>query len=140
MDYMLDLNTSAEVSVEFKKRGAGDLIFAQLAASRSNLTSRDEAMIAEYTRVIGSGQTSYRVSFANRGYQLCQSYPPIFIAPTAFDDEMLAEVSHFRSSGRIPAVVWISKSGGISISRSSQPMVGAWSRSQIDEEYIKAIR
>lgn len=49
---------------------------------------------------------SWRISDANKNYKLCPTYPPYLIVPSCINDETLECVAKFRSSRRIPAVVW----------------------------------
>ncbi|RZC39674.1 myotubularin-related protein 3, partial [Asbolus verrucosus] len=83
---------------------------------------------------------SWRISEANKNYKLCPTYPPYLIVPSCINDETLECVAKFRSSRRIPAVVWRHARNGAVIARCSQPEVGwlGW-RSGEDEDLIKAI-
>ncbi|XP_044260545.1 myotubularin-related protein 3 isoform X1 [Tribolium madens] len=83
---------------------------------------------------------SWRISDANKNYKLCPTYPPYLIVPSCINDETLECVAKFRSSRRIPAVVWRHTKNGAVIARCSQPEVGwlGW-RSSEDEDLIKAI-
>ncbi|XP_063929723.1 myotubularin-related protein 4 isoform X2 [Zophobas morio] len=83
---------------------------------------------------------SWRISEANKSYKLCSTYPPYLIVPSCINDETLEAVAKFRSSRRIPAVVWRHTKNGAVIARCSQPEVGwlGW-RSSEDEDLIKAI-
>lgn len=49
---------------------------------------------------------AWRISFVNKDYSMCQSYPPLLLVPAYISDEVLQTVSKFRSSRRIPTVVW----------------------------------
>lgn len=48
----------------------------------------------------------WRISSVNKNYQLCPSYPPQLLVPSCITDATLETVAKFRSSRRIPAVVW----------------------------------
>lgn len=82
---------------------------------------------------------AWRVSTANADFKLCQSYPKMIIVPACIPDETLQNVASFRSSRRIPSVVWRHSSGAV-IARSSQPEVGwlGWRNSK-DEQLLKAL-
>ncbi|CRK95414.1 CLUMA_CG008691, isoform A [Clunio marinus] len=82
---------------------------------------------------------AWRISNINSDFKLCQSYPKMLIVPACISDEMLQNVSSFRSSRRIPAVTWRHSSGAV-IARSSQPEVGwlGW-RNPKDEMLLKAL-
>lgn len=83
---------------------------------------------------------AWRISFINNEFKLCPSYPKLLIVPACISDETLMSVSSFRSSRRIPAVVYRHLENGAIISRSSQPEVGwlGW-RSKTDEQLLKAL-
>lgn len=66
---------------------------------------------------------AWRVSAANLAYQLCPSYPRQLLVPACITDDVLDTVSRFRSSKRIPAVVWRHVGNGAVIARCSQPEV-----------------
>ncbi|XP_044002775.1 myotubularin-related protein 3 isoform X3 [Aphidius gifuensis] len=83
---------------------------------------------------------SWRISQMNKDYRICPSYPPQLLVPACINDETLEAVAKFRSSRRIPAIVWRHTGNGAVIARSSQPEVGwlGW-RSDEDEELLKAL-
>lgn len=83
---------------------------------------------------------TWRISNANAEYKLCPSYPPLILVPCCISDETLHNVSNFRGSRRLPAVVWRHKQSGAVLARSSQPEVGwlGW-RSSKDEQLLKAL-
>uniref|UniRef100_A0A1B6M8J2 Myotubularin phosphatase domain-containing protein n=1 Tax=Graphocephala atropunctata TaxID=36148 RepID=A0A1B6M8J2_9HEMI len=82
----------------------------------------------------------WRVSLANKDYRLCGSYPQRLLVPAGIPDQQLDAASKFRSSRRVPAVVWRHRGNGAVIARCSQPEVGwlGW-RSSDDEALINAI-
>ncbi|KYN28958.1 Myotubularin-related protein 3 [Trachymyrmex cornetzi] len=83
---------------------------------------------------------TWRVSQINKDYRMCPSYPPQLLVPACISDETLEFVAKFRSSRRIPAVIWRHVNNGAVIARSSQPEVGwlGW-RSSEDEVLLKAL-
>lgn len=85
-------------------------------------------------------ENAWRISTVNEDYSLCASYPPEILVPISIKDEELINVASFRSSKRIPAVVWRHQRNGSVIARCSQPEVGwlGW-RNSNDESLIKAI-
>eukprot|EP00658_Telonema_sp_P-2_P067785 TRINITY_DN5671_c0_g1_i4.p1 TRINITY_DN5671_c0_g1~~TRINITY_DN5671_c0_g1_i4.p1 ORF type:complete len:663 (-),score=146.19 TRINITY_DN5671_c0_g1_i4:342-2330(-) len=72
--------------------------------------------------------SAWRECHANRGFVLCSSYPEAFFVPKAMEDQEIVEVAKFRSSGRLPVLCWKNKHGFASITRCSQPMIGAFSK------------
>ncbi|CAL1679268.1 unnamed protein product [Lasius platythorax] len=83
---------------------------------------------------------TWRISQINKDYRMCPSYPPQLLVPACISDETLEFVAKFRSSRRIPAIVWRHVNNGAVIARSSQPEVGwlGW-RSSEDEDLLKAL-
>ncbi|GAB6030344.1 Myotubularin- protein 3 [Chamberlinius hualienensis] len=83
---------------------------------------------------------SWRISTINDQYSLCLSYPTELLVPATIDDKVLIKLSTFRSSKRIPAVVWRHRGNGCVIARCSQPEMGwmGW-RSNEDEKLIQEI-
>lgn len=83
---------------------------------------------------------AWRISLINNDFKLCPSYPKLLVVPACISDETLMSVSSFRSSRRIPAVVYRHLENGAIISRASQPEVGwlGW-RSKTDEQLLKAL-
>lgn len=83
---------------------------------------------------------TWRISYANNDFKLCQSYPRLLLVPCCITEDTLKSVASFRSSRRIPAVVWRHKASGAIIARCSQPEVGwlGW-RNANDEQLLKAL-
>ncbi|KAJ8668071.1 hypothetical protein QAD02_009734 [Eretmocerus hayati] len=95
---------------------------------------------AEVERLKFNLHGTWRITQINKDYQMCPSYPPQLLVPACISDKVLEEVAKFRSSRRIPAVVWRHTKNGAVIARSSQPEVGwlGW-RSGEDEDLLKAL-
>ncbi len=71
------------------------------------------------------GQSSpWRVSYINKDYSLCQSYPSVLVVPSRTPDHELFPIAAFRSEGRVPVLTWGRQRDNASIWRSSQPKVG----------------
>ncbi|XP_057319209.1 myotubularin-related protein 3 isoform X1 [Microplitis mediator] len=83
---------------------------------------------------------TWRITQINKDYQICSSYPPELLVPACISDKQLELVAKFRSSRRIPAVIWRNVNNGAVIARSSQPEVGwlGW-REPEDEALLKAL-
>ena len=83
----------------------------------------------------------WRLTEANKDFQLCTTYPTKFIVPRGISDEALKRIASFRSKGRIPAIVYRHPSNNATISRCAQPMVGLVRRARCpdDERYIKQL-
>lgn len=87
----------------------------------------------------GGDGGQWRISKVNAEFKLCSSYPRNIIVPACIDDADLHKVATFRSSRRIPAVVWRHKATGAIMARCSQPELGwlGW-RNTNDELMLKA--
>lgn len=83
---------------------------------------------------------TWRVTTANTDFKLSPSYPTHLLVPTSISDDMLETVAAFRSTRRLPAVVWRNRRNGAVLCRCSQPEVGwlGW-RSQEDENLLLSI-
>lgn len=81
----------------------------------------------------------WRMSKANIDFKLCASYPRQLLVPASINDETLQNIATFRSSRRIPAVVWRHRGSGAILARCSQPELGwlGW-RNHNDEAMLKA--
>ncbi|XP_059384788.1 myotubularin-like isoform X3 [Carassius carassius] len=98
-----------------------------------------EAM-EEYRRQ-GLPNSEWRVTFINKNYELCDTYPTILVVPYKATEEDLKRVATFRSRCRIPVLSWFHKENHAVITRCSQPLVGmSGKRNKDDERYLDLIR
>lgn len=82
----------------------------------------------------------WRFTKSNAKYELCDTYPPLLVVPSAATDEDLKQIAQFRSRGRIPVLSWIHPQSQATITRSAQPLVGLSNkRSRDDERYLKLL-
>lgn len=99
--------------------------------------------VAEFERMgikIGDQNVKWRITYANRKYKLCETYPAILAVPGLKDNE-LEKIARFRSKNRLPVLSWIHPQNFSTITRCSQPNVGVkGNRSAEDERYINVIR
>ncbi|XP_035782619.1 myotubularin-related protein 4-like isoform X4 [Anopheles albimanus] len=102
--------------------------------------SLDDDFRREAERLQFDLQGAWRISQANADFKLCPSYPRLLLVPACISDDTLQNVASFRSSRRIPAVVWRHQRTGAVIARCSQPEVGwlGWRNSK-DEQLLKAL-
>lgn len=100
----------------------------------------DDDFRKEVKRLDFNLNATWRISNLNYDFKLCPSYPRLLLVPWFITDENLLNVASFRSSRRIPSVVWRHKSSGAVLARCSQPEVGwlGW-RNTKDEELLRAI-
>uniref|UniRef100_T1J5D9 Large ribosomal subunit protein P2 n=1 Tax=Strigamia maritima TaxID=126957 RepID=T1J5D9_STRMM len=89
---------------------------------------------------MGFNSRVWKICENNRDHMLCPTYPKTFIVPAAIRNEVLENVAKFRSSRRIPVIVWRHQKNGCVLARCSQPEVGWFGRrDSSDEEMIMAI-
>jgi myotubularin-related protein 1/2 len=82
----------------------------------------------------------WRSTFVNEKFQVCRSYPRVFVVPASLSDQVLERAAKFRASGRLPVLCWLNPRTQAAICRSSQPMVGLTGhRNCDDEDVIRAI-
>ncbi len=72
----------------------------------------------------GGQPSPWRVTYANKDYAICPSYPSILVVPCHTPERELPAIAAFRSEGRIPVLTWGRQRDNASIWRSSQPKVG----------------
>uniref|UniRef100_A0A8C4Z4Z7 Myotubularin n=1 Tax=Gadus morhua TaxID=8049 RepID=A0A8C4Z4Z7_GADMO len=83
----------------------------------------------------------WRITFINKNYELCDTYPTILAVPYRASEEDLRRVAAFRSRGRIPVLSWIQRDNQAAIARCSQPLVGmSGKRNKDDERYLELLR
>lgn len=85
-----------------------------------HVANYEECFQKEVDRLKFDLSSAWRISHLNKDFKLCSSYPKFLIVPACISDDTLTSVSSFRSSRRIPAVVYRHTSGAV-IARSSQP-------------------
>eukprot|EP00727_Mastigamoeba_balamuthi_P010093 m51a1_g5706 putative myotubularin-related protein 2 (543) ;mRNA; f:1066659-1068999 len=96
--------------------------------------------VAEFAR-IGVPDAHWRVSEANKGYAVCDSYPQALAVPAGFTDRQIFEAAKFRTSGRLPVLCWRHPETRAAILRSSQPRVGLRDKScESDIQLMAAVR
>lgn len=105
--------------------------------------------VEEYRRQ-GLPNHHWRITFINKCYELCDTYPALLVVPYRAADEDLRRVATFRSRNRIPCLKflnhlyvlsWIHPENKTVIVRCSQPLVGmSGKRNKDDEKYLDVIR
>ncbi|XP_018323498.1 myotubularin-related protein 4 isoform X3 [Agrilus planipennis] len=113
---------------------------SESTTNRTDITYDESTFRSEVDRLKFDLHGAWRISSVNKNYKLCPSYPPQLLVPACITDDTLETVAKFRSSRRIPTVVWRHVDNGAIIARCSQPEVGwlGW-RSAEDEDLLKAI-
>ncbi|XP_052596802.1 myotubularin isoform X5 [Peromyscus californicus insignis] len=96
--------------------------------------------VEEYRRQ-GLPNHHWRITFINKCYELCDTYPALLVVPYQTSDDDLRRVATFRSRNRIPVLSWIHPENKMVIMRCSQPLVGmSGKRNKDDEKYLDVIR
>uniref|UniRef100_A0A7N6AIS0 Phosphatidylinositol-3,5-bisphosphate 3-phosphatase n=1 Tax=Anabas testudineus TaxID=64144 RepID=A0A7N6AIS0_ANATE len=91
--------------------------------------------------LLGLPNNKWRITFINKNYELCDTYPTVLAVPYKSKEEDLRRVAAFRSRGRIPVLSWIHRENQAVIVRCSQPLVGmSGKRNKDDERYLDLIR
>lgn len=85
---------------------------------------------------LGFNAQNWRISNANKNFELCETYPPSVIVPKAVTDEELRSASEGRFLSRFPVAVWRCKEKDTVLLRSSQPRVGLFSYRYAQDERI----
>ncbi|XP_020792118.1 myotubularin isoform X2 [Boleophthalmus pectinirostris] len=89
----------------------------------------------------GLPNNKWRITFINKNYELCDTYPTVLAVPYKSKEEDLRKVAAFRSRSRIPVLSWIHRENQAVIVRCSQPLVGmSGKRNKDDERYLEMIR
>uniref|UniRef100_A0AC34R1T4 Phosphatidylinositol-3,5-bisphosphate 3-phosphatase n=1 Tax=Panagrolaimus sp. JU765 TaxID=591449 RepID=A0AC34R1T4_9BILA len=98
--------------------------------------------VTEYKR-LGVPNDIWSITDMNLEYKFIPTYPKLLVFPTEALKEgeaFLKKVVKFRSSGRIPTLVWYNPETTASITRSSQPMSGLmFKTSSADERFVQMI-
>ncbi|XP_056395439.1 myotubularin isoform X2 [Hyla sarda] len=89
----------------------------------------------------GLPNSNWRLSFINKTYEFCDTYPSLLMVPFNASDDDLRKVAAFRSRNRIPVLSWIHPENQHVITRCSQPLVGmSGKRNKDDERYLEIIK
>uniref|UniRef100_A0A8C5Q063 Myotubularin n=1 Tax=Leptobrachium leishanense TaxID=445787 RepID=A0A8C5Q063_9ANUR len=90
---------------------------------------------------LGLPSEQWRVTFINKNYELCDTYPQFLVVPYNTNEDDLRKVATFRSRNRIPVLSWLHSDNQSVIMRCSQPLVGmSGKRNKDDERYLDIIR
>ncbi|KAK3607056.1 hypothetical protein CHS0354_015367 [Potamilus streckersoni] len=78
----------------------------------------------------------WRLSYINKDYKVCPSYPHAVVVPKTIDDETLLKVAQFRQHGRFPVLSYYHRDSKAVLLRSSQPLTGTNGRRCKDDERL----
>ncbi|XP_064597583.1 myotubularin-related protein 9-like [Liolophura sinensis] len=93
----------------------------------------------EFTRFKECSE-DWRLSYVNKDYSVCPSYPRAVIVPKSIDDDLLIKVAGFRYNGRFPVLSYYHRDSKSVMMRSSQPLTGPnGKRCKEDERLVNAV-
>ena len=97
--------------------------------------------VAEFARfgAIDRGE-KWRLTYINRNYELCETYPAVLCLPATFPEHNAAAVAQFRTKNRLPVLSWKHPHSDAAMMRSAQPKTGVKrARSSADEMMLRAM-
>lgn len=89
----------------------------------------------EYTR-FKECSDEWRLSYVNKDYKVCASYPHAVIVPKSIDDETIIKSSYFRQNGRFPILSYYHRQTKTVMMRCSQPLTGLNNRRCKEDERL----
>ncbi|KAL7637351.1 UNVERIFIED_CONTAM: hypothetical protein RMT77_012077 [Armadillidium vulgare] len=75
--------------------------------------------ITEFAPILKGDE--WRISYVNKEYKVCPSYPSAVIVPKGIEDSDLVCIANFRQAGRFPVLAYRHE-GGAALLRSGQPL------------------
>ncbi|XP_015599450.1 myotubularin-related protein 6 isoform X2 [Cephus cinctus] len=83
----------------------------------------------------GVPNEEWSLTYLNRNYELCDTYPRYLYVPTSCTNTVLSGSAKFRSKGRLPVLTYLHPNEA-AICRCSQPLSGFNARCPEDEEML----
>lgn len=71
------------------------------------------APVSEWSILLATHADEWRISYLNRDYKICNSYPSAVIVPRQIDDQIIISSAGFRDGGRFPVLCYRHE-GGVS--------------------------
>ncbi|XP_050587322.1 myotubularin-related protein 9 isoform X2 [Bombus affinis] len=97
------------------------------------------APVSEWSRLLTAYADEWRISYLNKDYKVCNSYPSAVIVPRHIEDKIIISSANFRDGGRFPVLCYRHEGGSILL-RSSQPTCGTnGKRCKEDERLLNAV-
>lgn len=95
--------------------------------------------VSEWSSLLASHGDEWRISYLNRDYKVCSSYPSTIIVPRIIDDNVIISSANFRDNGRFPILCYRHDGGSI-LFRSGQPLCGPnGKRCKEDERLLNSV-
>ncbi|XP_063863247.1 myotubularin-related protein 9-like isoform X1 [Scylla paramamosain] len=93
---------------------------------------------SEFSRVIQPGD-DWRISYVNKDYKVCSSYPAAVVVPKNVEDSDLVAIANFRQGGRFPVLAYRHEGLAVLL-RSGQPLITAnGKRCKEDERLLNSV-
>lgn len=67
--------------------------------------------VSEWSRLLASHGDEWRISYLNRDYSVCSSYPSAIVVPRHIDDTVIVLSATFRDGGRFPVLCYRHEGG-----------------------------
>ncbi|XP_064100923.1 myotubularin-related protein 9-like [Macrobrachium nipponense] len=93
---------------------------------------------SEFSRLIQPGD-DWRISYVNKDYKVCSSYPSAVVVPKSVEDSDLIAIANFRQSGRFPVLAYRHEGMAV-LMQSGQPLITAnGKRCKEDERLLNGV-
>lgn len=93
---------------------------------------------SEFSRLIQPGD-DWRISYVNKDYKVCSSYPSAVVVPKSVEDSDLIAIANFRQAGRFPVLAYRHEGMAV-LMRSGQPLITAnGKRCKEDERLLNGV-
>lgn len=69
--------------------------------------------VSEWSRLLAAHAEEWRISYLNRDYIVCSSYPSAVIVPRHVEDNIIIASASFRDGGRFPVLCYRHEGGVI---------------------------
>ncbi len=70
----------------------------------------------EFAKLVLQQPEDWRISYVNKDYSICPTYPSAVVVPKAVEDEVLIAAASFRQGGRFPVLAY-RHDGGVTATR-----------------------
>lgn len=67
--------------------------------------------VSEWSRLLTAYADEWRISYLNKDYKVCNSYPSAVIVPRQIEDKIIISSANFRDGGRFPVLCFRHEGG-----------------------------
>lgn len=67
--------------------------------------------VSEWSRLLTTYADEWRISYLNKDYKVCNSYPSAVIVPCHIEDKLIISSANFRDGGRFPVLCYRHEGG-----------------------------